>query len=319
MSLNPDESIFLLTSKNPENESFGTGFVILQDSHSTYILTCAHVIRDVGGIHQLEVDSYPASIVAQSKDGCADDLAVIKIDTVMGNSILPLGMLGKPGSSFMIFGCWLYDKRSKQYRLEQIKGFLGKSVKLKSRHQAGFIDAWQLRIDDELSLQPGFSGSPVVDSKSYTVIGIVSHLEGQGRFGQAISLSSLRRVWAELPHDLLRENLYDLSAVSGLIKAVFIDEHQFHLFLDKNYPYISKEELPWLLMIERLINDCYVHNQIAQLLDHIKVISPNKYCKYISSINQESSSFSTHKQPSTICEYFRGFIYGRKQGSGSAQ
>ncbi|MBN3938685.1 MAG: trypsin-like peptidase domain-containing protein [Nostoc sp.] len=319
MSFNPDESIFLLTSKNPENESFGTGFVIKQDSRSTYILTCAHVIRDVGGIDQVEVDSYSVTIVAQSQDGYADDLAVLKIESILGNSILPLGIFGKTGSSFMIFGCWLYDKRSKQYRLEQIKGFLGKSVKLKSRHQAGFIDAWQLKIDDESSLQPGFSGSPVIDSKSYTVIGIVSHLEGQGRSGQAISLASLKRIWAELPPDFFREKLYDLLAVSELIKAVFIDENQFSLFLNKNFASISRETIPFLLKVQLLIDYCHHHNQISELLNHIKIISPSKYRKYISSINQESNSFSSYNHSSNICKCFRGFIFKSKQTKATIQ
>ncbi|MBN3949054.1 MAG: trypsin-like peptidase domain-containing protein [Nostoc sp. NMS7] len=298
-------SIVLLTSKDPENESFGTGFVILKDLSATYILTCAHVVSKVGGREQVKIDTYSATVIAQSPDGHAHDLAVLKVETPLDNSILPLGIFGKSGWSFIIYGCRLYDKHSKQYKLEKINGSLVKSVKLKSRYQAKFIDAWQLRVYDQSTLQPGLSGSPVIDNRSLTVIGVVSHSEGQGHSGQAVPLVYLREIWTEMPSAFLREKPYDLVAVRELIKVVFLNENQFSLFIAKNFPQILSKDLPFLIQVNYLINYCHQSNEADKLLNYIERLSPRQYKKFIAQINQYSKHSSyDNKKIFNICEYF---------------
>ena len=49
--------IVFIESSDEENIEIGSGFVFYQDSDFNYILTCAHVIKAVGGTSQvLEID-----------------------------------------------------------------------------------------------------------------------------------------------------------------------------------------------------------------------------------------------------------------------
>ncbi|GJD22581.1 hypothetical protein RIVM261_075370 [Rivularia sp. IAM M-261] len=314
MSLIHDKSIFLITSKDPENDNFGTGFVIKKDLLTAYVLTCSHVVRDVGGRDKVEIGIYSVTVIAQSPDGHADDLAVLKVESEvpLHNSILPLGNFGKSGSSFTIFGYWLYDKRNKQYRLEQIQGSLGKLVGIKSRHQPDSIDAWQLKINDDSTLQPGFSGSPVIDSKSCTVIGIVSHLEGQGRTGQAVSLVNLKKNWAEMPDDLLREEPYDLVAVRELMKYIF-DQTGLSLFIAENFSSISATNLPFLVEIDFLINDCHQKNKISELLNYINRFAPKKYKIFYNRNPDSQYNFTKDKKLFRCCKHFRFLKFSKSR------
>ena len=299
-----EKSIFLITSKDPENNNFGTGFVIQKSSDATYVLTCSHVIRDVGGIDKVEIDTYSVTVVAQSADGHAEDLAVLRIETVLVNPILPLGNFGKSGSNFTICGYWLFDKRSKQYRLEPIQGFLGKSVKQKSRYQTEFINAWQLKINDDSMLRPGFSGSPVIDSRTFTVIGVVTHLEGQGSLGQAVSIINLNNFWVEIPHDLFREKPYDLEVIRNLVKSIIINQTQLLSFIKKYFSDVSIPDFS-LVGIDFLVNYCHRENKVGELLNNLNNIAPKKYRELIFKINQyPEDGLSTHHKSSNLCNHF---------------
>ena len=41
-------SVVLVRSTDPGEQSFGTGFVIHKDEQASYIVTCAHVVRAPG-------------------------------------------------------------------------------------------------------------------------------------------------------------------------------------------------------------------------------------------------------------------------------
>lgn len=43
------DAIVLITSSDPEVGGFGTGFIVYQDQQTSYVVTCAHVVRDVDG------------------------------------------------------------------------------------------------------------------------------------------------------------------------------------------------------------------------------------------------------------------------------
>jgi S1-C subfamily serine protease len=73
------DACILITSRNPDNRRFGTGFIIYHSGQKSYVVTCAHVISDVGGEELIEADGQPARIVGiGSDDGL--DLAVIEVD-----------------------------------------------------------------------------------------------------------------------------------------------------------------------------------------------------------------------------------------------
>ena len=230
MSLNLQSSIVLITSSDEKNRRFGTGFVIRQSSSASYILTCAHVIRDVGGAEQTRLEGLPATLVASGENE-GIDLAILKVQGLSNRPVLTLQVGGNKGQTFKTAG---FQAFGQDRLLSPLQGCLGDSVELQSQQQSGErLSAWVLQIAEDYALQPGYSGSPVVDEAEGVVIGIVSHRQGESK-GIAISINALDRIW-RLPnqtelfqalqtlgyrdHDLL---FSDLSASEAIAAACLI-------------------------------------------------------------------------------------------------
>jgi hypothetical protein len=188
-------SVLRITSGDPNNSRFGTGFVIHQDERYSYLLTCAHVVDDVGGPGQVLVGETTASVIAA---GAADglDLAVLRVEGLSDKPSLRLIASGKKGRSFTTAG---FQVLTKQYLIRRLEGALGEQVGLEFRDQAERIEAWDLTIIDDYQLQPGYSGSPVVDQASGDVLAVVSHRHGEGKRGLAISVEALEKIWSDMP------------------------------------------------------------------------------------------------------------------------
>ena len=78
-------SVFQITSSDPANKSFGTGFIIYLDQEVkvTYLLTCAHVVAKVGGPDNISIGGNKAMLVVSgAEDGT--DLAVLQINGLLG-------------------------------------------------------------------------------------------------------------------------------------------------------------------------------------------------------------------------------------------
>jgi len=198
MSLNWQDSIILILSTDSGNSRFGTGFVIHRDDEASYVLTCAHVVEDVGGPDKVKAGGSIATVVASGeKEGL--DLAVLRCDGALNELLLPLRPAGARDRRFVTAGFQLFGK---DYLIRTLRGKLGEQVGLESRQRQERIEAWDLQITDNYFLQPGYSGSPVIDQKSGYVLGIVSHRQGEGEKGLAISLKALEAVWPEMPSGL---------------------------------------------------------------------------------------------------------------------
>ena len=62
--MTPEElqrSVVLISSSDRKNNRFGTGFVVRQYSGSAYLLTCAHVVDDVGGSDKVQIRESPGN------------------------------------------------------------------------------------------------------------------------------------------------------------------------------------------------------------------------------------------------------------------
>jgi len=199
VSVDLQASVVLIASSDPNISRFGTGFVIHQEGQATYLLTCAHVVEDVGGAETIDIGGLKGTVVAL---GNADalDLAVLRIEGQLDKSPLGLRVSGAKDSAFSTAGFQLFGKH---YLIRPLQGRLGEPVGLAIRGQAGYIKAWDLKIEDDYQLQPGYSGSPVVDEISGEVLGIVSHRQGQGERGLAISIEALPNIWPDMPVHLL--------------------------------------------------------------------------------------------------------------------
>lgn len=202
MSANLQDSVVLVTSNNPKINRFGTAFVIHRGEQSTYLLTCAHVVEDVGGPAAIDIGGLAAQVVAS---GAPDqlDLAVLQVDNLPDKPALRLRPSGQKDSAVTTAGFQIFGRH---YLVRALQGKLGEAVELAVRGQPRRIQAWDLKIEDDYQLQPGYSGSPVVDQGSGLVLGIVSHRQGQGERGLAISVEAVGQIWPDMPANLLSES-----------------------------------------------------------------------------------------------------------------
>lgn len=199
------DSVVLITSSDPKNRRFGTGFVIRQRINLAYVLTCDHVVEDVGGATQILVEDLPATVeVTGQSEGI--DLAILRVESLLGKPVLSMADNGQQGDTVETAGFQVFDK---DHLVRPLQAQLGAKVGLQS--QVGDrIDAWDLQIADDHSLQPGYSGSPVIDEHTGTVLAVVSHRQGD-KSGLAISVRMLERIWRIIDSHLLYEVLAKLG------------------------------------------------------------------------------------------------------------
>ena len=195
------DSAVLITGTN--SNSFGTGFAIYSKQGTTWILTCAHVVEDVGGAGNIRVNKKPAEVVAFGKPKGVD-LAVL---SVQGLDILPLKLMAGDGRKDMACGiAGFAEFAGSQRKGELLEGTLGSRVVLTESGDLR-VTAWKLWIEGKTPLESGYSGSPVMYTVARTVFAVASHSEYQGERGYAVSLAHLKDVWPELPSGLVSSQL----------------------------------------------------------------------------------------------------------------
>lgn len=220
------DSVVLIMSSDPSEQSFGTGFVIHEDKQATYLLTCTHVVREVGGPGKIQINGTQARVVASSPEKRAD-LAILCIERLPNMPPLPLYAASEKGKPFNTAG---FQSAGKQIVIRELQVTLGKQVGVQMIGQAGRIKAWDLKITDSLHhLQDGYSGSPVVDESDH-VVAVVNTREGQGFIGTAISIEALEKIWSEMPPGLF------VPSTVGINKA---DQQ-----VEKGPKYVSRPPAP---------------------------------------------------------------------------
>jgi hypothetical protein len=204
MSSTFQDSVILITSSDPNLQKrrvFGTGFIIHHTDEATYLLTCAHVVRDVGGVEKVLADSIAATVVANGESE-GFDLAVLRMQRVW-RPALRLSLSSAVAKGFAIAGFYAFDQKETRL-LREIHGYLGKQTFIPSTDGRDRIKAWDLHIEGEDILQPGYSGSPVVDRTSGAVLAMVSHQVGKGEKGLAIAIEAIQKIWHSMPYELLK-------------------------------------------------------------------------------------------------------------------
>lgn len=252
MSINFSESVILITSSDSSrNRHFGTGFVIHKDTNHTYLLTCAHVVNDVGGAETIRANSLPATVIASGEDK-GFDLAVLKVEGLLDKPQLNLCASGEKDKPFIISGFYEFAPKAPP-ALRDIEGQLGRQIRLPSNDGGDRINGWDLIIKDKYYLQPGYSGSPVIDQETGSVLGVVSYRIGKGEEGLAISIEALKQIWEEMPSRILN-----------------------NLFIQKNNRSKKTTENPKLLRIKREQAETeisVIESQIESLNNIIKAIT----------------------------------------------
>ncbi len=221
-------SIVRLASSDPDNPRFGTGFVIRRDDRSTYILTCAHVVTSVGGSEKIIIDGHRGRLVG-SWEGVDIDLAVVRVNTEIDRSPLKLQASGHEGAVIRTAG--FEHVIGQEYVIREIEGALGRQIGLESRSRTSRLEAWDIQITDSFNLQPGHSGSPIIDQATGSVVGILRIKHGAGERGLAISVSVVLDLWDDLSplmtNSVVPESQYvdwghaqDLSSLFGRAQEV---------------------------------------------------------------------------------------------------
>ena len=185
-------SLGLVTGAESGNTNFGTAFLVYTSADESAYVTCAHVIRDVGGPGQALLDGQPVTVIVGSGPDSALDLAILLAAPRSDAAPLRLGAVALSGEAVTVVGFHAFGKH---YVLRDVNGALGKSIRLHGRGQTPAVNAWDLVVTDDDLLKPGFSGAPVIHGQSEQVIGVVSHSVGGGERGVAISIEVLPTIW----------------------------------------------------------------------------------------------------------------------------
>jgi hypothetical protein len=212
-------SVVLVTSANPDLAAeWGTAFVIHSDDTSTYLLTCAHVVHDLGGNTFVMVGEHAATVVASG--GNDIDVAVLRVNAPLKIPAISLCTVAYPLSQFHLQGL---SKLASQFQSNSLSGRLGKAVTLFSRGSLLGHRAWELTMDSSSRLQFGQSGSPVLTDDG-KCIAIAALRKGQGELGIAISIGVLRHIWPDRPAGILSTTDFRGASSRGVPRANLNDE-----------------------------------------------------------------------------------------------
>jgi len=200
------EAIVLVNSSVATNQSFGTGFVIASSQTTTHILTCDHVVTQMGDPSTLQAAGCPATLVASAPPGL--DLAILAIDTPGGQPMTPLALATKVGENrsgdhtakreHMVCGfqpLYRMMDRTKVIR-ESMSVSLTRPVQFQVLRTGRSHEGWFMTVaSDGQTIREGMSGSPVLwkegKKNGNVVVAIVTDARvGESPDGWSLSLLS---------------------------------------------------------------------------------------------------------------------------------
>ncbi|NER08468.1 MAG: trypsin-like peptidase domain-containing protein [Okeania sp. SIO3C4] len=195
---NLEESIVLITSASDDSRKanvIGTGFAFDRGDSYTYLLTCAHVVEDVGGEENVLVNKIRAKVLAIG-DVQGFDLAVLRVENLNVPLFQLISLSEAKNRKFRTAGHHLYGEE-KKILLETVNGTLGKKRFVRQNNER--VAVWNLLVDEGDRLPRGYSGAPVVDWETGHVLGIATNMEKDGAEGLAISVEALKKIWPQMP------------------------------------------------------------------------------------------------------------------------
>jgi hypothetical protein len=264
-------SVVLITSQDDTKDGFGTGFVIHQMQETTYILTCAHVVKIVGGSKKVKVDGEVASVWATGEEWL--DLAVLRVEGLPKKPPLDSCTGSETYDELRIIGFQFLAKDGngkKTYSSQVLRGRLGGSENLQRNDGGDRINAWTLRIAEEYSLLPGYSGSPVIDPVTGKVFAVVSHNRGE-QSGLAISIEELKKICKFPTREEMCQMLMRLGYENQvrLFRELYRQSQTFMAFTIYGEEGHGQRWLVYRLVVNRVINKLaaarYVKIQLSPL------------------------------------------------------
>jgi hypothetical protein len=199
--------VFPITGPPNNAKKFGTGFVVAANTRGLWLVTCWHVVKDIG-TDCLHLNwRWPCELV--SKPGDDDlDLAVLRVPnptlqstsrTVHQPDALAFPMpepfaVAATGFRYQCFETFGYEPVGRP-----LSGELGANTyRPHASHDS--VPAWDYYLKDEgrdlEKIKDGYSGAPVYDSESNAVVAVITHRQGTNK-GFAIDIGNLPRVYSE--------------------------------------------------------------------------------------------------------------------------
>ena len=208
-----DSIVLIKSAKENRKNVIGTGFIFYKKQNYTYLLTCAHVVEDVGGEENIRVNNIPAEVI-KIGDVQGFDLAILKVNKNFSLPSLNLMILyGEEEKKLevKIPGFYLWSQNN-ALRRQTIKGEMivevdGERAFQLIENMPEDVAVEKLEIKKG-RLRSGYSGSPVIDINTGLVVGLVTHkvdVDGEGRFGRAISIEALEKIWSEIPNEVSKQ------------------------------------------------------------------------------------------------------------------
>lgn len=185
------ESIFRVTGDGV-SKAWGTAFVAHSDDAHTYLVTCAHVIADVGGRCHVLVGGQRADVVACGGEEDID-VAVVRIPRIenapflLGRKIVGGGCFCTTGFSNLYGG---------YYRKGDLRGTFGRVSEILGNRSSKGHRTWELRVEGKGKFGPGLNGSPVVSETTGKCVGIV--IASQQGEGHGISIDAIGEIYPEV-------------------------------------------------------------------------------------------------------------------------
>ncbi len=198
--------VVLITSA--DGKRHGSGFVARRAGAMAHVVTCAHVVNDLGP-DGLEANGRPAKVLWDgTKDGI--DLAVIAAEGLTEEA-LTLTRQAAVGDRVLAVGFTQVDRgrraSARTGTLREATQLTYDPARVVKKH-AG----WVLTVDDD-GITDGYSGGPVVAADTGLVIGVLG-LRGKGT-ADAISITNLS-AWKDAPPAVspLRDEFESLKRTS---------------------------------------------------------------------------------------------------------
>ena len=236
-----DSIVLIKSAKENRKNVIGTGFIFYKKQNYTYLLTCAHVVEDVGGEENIRVNNIPAEVI-KIGDVQGFDLAILKVNKNFSLPSLNLMILyGEEEKKLevKIPGFYLWSQNN-ALRRQTIKGEM--IVEVDGERAFQLIEDMPEDVAVEKleikkgRLRSGYSGSPVIDINTGLVLGIVTHkvdVDGEGRFGRAISIEALEKIWSEIPNEVSKQIEREAKTIEVLTNINFEEKFQNEVTLSQ--------------------------------------------------------------------------------------
>ncbi|MBU1667863.1 ATP-binding protein [bacterium] len=215
-------SILLIQSQQPNNTSIGTGFIIHQDEYGSYLLTCAHVVKQV---------EEPIVRGLNTKEIALDEELDLALLYVRGLSRIPLKLRQKKcvNNNVELIGFSNFSRQT--YQIKKRKAtLLENNMFLRHSKSNQEIKTWEVIAKENHEIESGNSGGPLICEETGNVIAVVSNRRASKK-GYAVSIEHLKDIWVDIPPFLFESDSQIESPFVGL--SAFSIE-QAHLFFGRD-------------------------------------------------------------------------------------